>query len=442
VSEEINQIEAKVVATLMQSADGIIFFIESGYEPDQVFNNFKDLSNLIFSYYNRYKKLPTSEILNDLCSKHTNSAILQDQLLEVKFEEPAPDQIKYWIESLIENNRKNIIHKTILATTEAIKSGNVDLATKTLQKGVVESNDLANRNLIKVSSLGGNARKRYESYLCRKENPETSVRIPTGFSALDENIGGVGPGELNVILGRPGHGKSMFLLNVGYNAWKNYNKNVFYFSYEMYNDQIEARLDSRHSGLDYKKIKDCNLGDIEEKRYKMMLQDVAKRQEAGHNFFIIKPPQKTTVAVVRNEIEKIIKTKGIKPDLIILDYLTLMAPLRVTKDQKEHNRIGETALDCRDLAAEYGVACWTASQLNRAGAREKNVDSDNVYGSDELAHHSDMILAIRRPEDNISQFSNTLSINSIKVRDGALRNFEIYCDFSYSLMADKKEEGF
>lgn len=439
---EVYQIETKVIATLIHSVEGVIFFIENGYEPDQVFVHFKDLGNLIFSYYNRYKNLPSPEILGDICNKHTNSAILQDQLLEVKFEEPEVDQIRYWIETLIENNRKNIIHQTLLSATEAVKSNNIDLATKTLQKGVVESNDLINRNLIKVSSLGGNAKKRYESYLCRKENPETSIRIPTGFQQLDDNIGGVGPGELNIILGRPGHGKSMFLLNVGYNAWKNYGKNVFYFSYEMYNNQVEARLDARHSGLDYKKIKDAALGDIEEKRYKAALQDIAERQKAGSNFVIIKPPQKTTVAVVRNEIEKVIKTKGIKPDLIILDYLTLMAPLRVTKDQKEHNRIGETALDCRDLGAEYQVPIWTASQLNRAGAREKNIDSDNIYQSDELAHHADMILALKRPEDEIGEFSNTMSVIAVKVRDGARQNFEIYYDFSHSLMADKKEGGF
>lgn len=439
---EIHQIELKVIATLMHSPAGIIFFIENGYSPDQVFNAFKDLGNVIFNYFNRYKKLPTMEILSSVCSKHTNNAILQDQLLEVKLEEPDTEQINYWIETLIENNRKNIIHQALLSATEAVRGGDVDLATKTLQKGATESVDLANRNLIKVGSLGGNAKKRYDSYHCRKENPEASIRIPTGFQQLDENIGGVGPGELNIILGRPGHGKSMFLLNVGYNAWKNYHKNVFYFSYEMYTDQVEARLDSRHSGLDYKKIKDAALGDIEEKRYKAALQDMEKRQAEGHNFIIIKPPQKTTVAVVRNEIEKVIKTKNIKPDLIILDYLTLMAPLRISKDQKEHDRIGETALDCRDLAAEYICPLWTASQLNRLGAKEKNPDSDSIYGSDQLGHHADMILAIKRPEDEIGQFANSLNIHSIKIRDGARKDFEVYCDFSYSLMADKKQEGF
>jgi replicative DNA helicase len=438
MSAEIRQIELKVMATLISDVNGIIFFVENGYEINQVFSDFRDLADVIFSYFNRYKALPTPEILASVCGKKTNYSILQDQLLEVRFEEPDIEQIRYWTEQLIENNRKDVVQKTILSAAEALNSGNIDLATKTLQKGAIESDDLINRNLIKSANFKDDAKKRYDKYLFIKENPDFHKRIPTGFSSLDANINGVGPGELNIIMGRTGEGKSMFLLNIGFNAWKYHKKNVFFFSYEMYVDQVQMRLDARLARLDYAKIKNGTLGDDEAKRYKDALKTMAELKTEAE-FIIIKPPQKTTVALVRNEIEKIIKTKGIKPDLIILDYLSLMDPMRTSKDQKDSDRLGEIALDCRNLGAEYQVPVWTACQTNRDGAKEKRVGSHNLFGSDQISHHSDMILALKKPDDEIGLLSDTMEVQAVKVRDGACTGFEIYYNFAFTLMTDKKD---
>lgn len=441
MSTDVEQIEQRVLASILLEKGAITVFVENSYEVDQVFSDHKDLAKLIFQHYHDFHVVPTYEILNKTCSKLPSSALLLDQITEIQLAEPDVDQIEYWVKQLIELNRKNIVHKGLLAATDAITSGDVNLATKLLEKTAIESQDLLNRNQIKVGDLGADAKERYQEYLFIKENPDYHKRIPTGFKGLDDNIGGVGAGELNIMLGRPGHGKSMFLLNIAYNAWKDYEKNVFFFSYEMPIKQVEKRLDSRHAMLDYNKIKTGNLADLELKRYEAMLKDMSKRNKRAV-FKIFQPPQKTTTALVRNLIEKYEKTEGIRPDLIVLDYMSLMAPMRLSKDQKEQNRLGEIALDCRALGVDLAVPIWTACQINRAGAKEKQVDTTNIYQSDEIAHHADMILGLKRNEGDIDQFTNSMEIQAVKVRDGACKNIEIYYDFSFCMMTDKAPEGF
>ena len=439
MSVNTNEVEQKVISSLLNYPEGMAFFIEHSYEVGQVFSTHKDLAHLIFQHHSNVRAMPTFTILSQLCSQHSKSDLLHEQLNDVKLTDPEEGQLKYYVDLLIEANRKQIVEKGLLSATDALSKGDVTLATKLLEKTSIESEDLVNRNLIKIGDLGADAKQRYKDFLEIKDNPDYYKRIPTGFKQLDDNIGGVGPGELNIMLGRPGHGKSMFLLNVGYNAWADYGKNVFFFSYEMPIVQVQRRLDARNARLDYYKIKNGDLSDMEIKLYEKKLKEMAQRKNV---FKIIRPPQKTNVNVVRNEINKIIKTQGIKPDLVILDYMALMAPLRISKDQKETDRLGEIALDSRELASELQIPVWTACQINRPGAREKNVGTDNVFGSDQIAHHADMMLALRKNEDDLDHYTNTMEIQAVKVRDGACRNFEIHHDFSISLMCDKVVEGF
>lgn len=444
-NESTQQIELKVLSSMLNSgnAKAILYFIENRLEPFQVFFYCKDLAQIIYDYFNKYQSVVSDEILNEIILTKKNSTELSDQILEIKLITPDPAQIKYWVENLIKENQKRILKKTILNALENLNSDDVDTTIKTLETGTIESQDLSNRHLIKSVEYANNAKKRYEAYQYIEANPELNNRIPTGFKTIDDTLKGAGPGELCVVSARPGVGKSMFLLNVGYTAWEEYNKNVFFFSYEMPLEQVQRRLDARYSMLPYDKIKSGELGELEKRRYKEALKKMSQKSEKCQ-FRIIEMPQKTTTLVVRNEIDKIIKIHNIKPDLIILDYMLLMAPIRVTKDQKETDRIGEIALDCRELAKFYQVPVWTAAQINRSGAREKQLSTDSTYGSDQLSHHADLMFGLKKNLEEIDQFTSdnaTLECQPFKTRDGFCPNFSIYFDGSMSLMVDKQQSS-
>lgn len=66
--------------------------------------------------------------------------------------------------------------------------------------------------------------------------------IMTGFSGLDKVLGGLRPGTLNVISGRPGMGKTSLALNIAMNAAKTSGKAVVYYSMEKARTEIVKRL--------------------------------------------------------------------------------------------------------------------------------------------------------------------------------------------------------
>src|SRR5690606_3536406 len=78
----------------------------------------------------------------------------------------------------------------------------------------------------------------------RREHPEEFTSIPTGFKRLDDIITGIQLGELGLVLGTTGRGKSIMLTNLAYIGVK-YGFNVAYFGFEMPARQIAMRQDAR-----------------------------------------------------------------------------------------------------------------------------------------------------------------------------------------------------
>ena len=62
--------------------------------------------------------------------------------------------------------------------------------------------------------------------------------MPTGFIDLDKMLSGLQPSDLLIIAGRPGQGKTGFLLSVAKNAALTHKKHVAIFSLEMSNEQV------------------------------------------------------------------------------------------------------------------------------------------------------------------------------------------------------------
>ncbi len=74
------------------------------------------------------------------------------------------------------------------------------------------------------------------------KRPEDIFGVPTGFIDLDRKLMGLQPSDLLIIAGRPGQGKSGFLLSVAKNAALLHKKHVAIFSLEMSNEQVAQRL--------------------------------------------------------------------------------------------------------------------------------------------------------------------------------------------------------
>ena len=164
-------------------------------------------------------------------------------------------------------------------------------------------------------------------------------RVMSGFPSLDKITGGFRPGSLNVISGRPGSGKTSLALNIAYNAATKYNKRVIFYSLE------ESKISIANKVL---LLSPEDSMDIAKSQYPLYVDDrIGSFEEVQVN--------------LREDIEKV------HPDLIIIDYLELLAPVGESRE----SGIAMVTSFLMRVATDYEVPVLVLKQLNRKFISDK-----------------------------------------------------------------------
>jgi replicative DNA helicase len=226
----------------------------------------------------------------------------------------------------------------------------------------------------------------------KKDNPFKYKGIPSGFKKIDQATGGWQPGEFILVLGRPGMGKSILLLNFGYNAYK-LNYNIIYVTIEMPLTQQRNRFTSRITNINYNKIKlphllsDEELIEIEKKLLKV-------KEERKNFMWFIDAPQNCNAHFIESRIIAFENVTGKRADLLIVDPVYLMTP----SDRKSEDPVGTISWDLKLLARSRDIPVIGASQFNRESHKRhlqgKDVDSVDAAFSDKLGHNTDIMIGV------------------------------------------------
>ena len=183
---------------------------------------------------------------------------------------------------------------------------------------------------------------------------DESKLIKTGFDGLDVFAGGLTRGEITIIGGRPGHGKTTFLVNLLANLIGAGHKCVL-FNRELPNSELLKKLIALESGkLSYAMIRKgiySEPGILELERIKK---------------YIVKKYNKNMLRMfdnIRDFGKSSAEVKRFKPDVILDDYIQLINPTK----QIEQRRLQLESLvnDYKWLAKEHKAVVVLASQLNR-----------------------------------------------------------------------------
>lgn len=83
-----------------------------------------------------------------------------------------------------------------------------------------------------------------------------SIRLPTGFRALDDLTGGLYPCGLTIIAGRPGIGKTAFCMNIAASVALKEKMPVAIFSQGMSKEDLLIIMLGQNAGINPRKIKD------------------------------------------------------------------------------------------------------------------------------------------------------------------------------------------
>ncbi|MEN6409673.1 MAG: replicative DNA helicase [Anaerolineaceae bacterium] len=219
---------------------------------------------------------------------------------------------------------------------------------------------------------------------------EDVVGVPTGLLDLDKVLGGLQKSDLLIIAGRPGMGKTGFMLSVMKNAAMKHKKHVAMFSLEMSNEQLVQRLIAQETGIDTQRLR---TGKLQENEWPLFTQAIEALSKT--NIYLDDTPAITPLAL-RTKCRRLMMEYSL--DLVILDYLQLMSG-----DTRNDNRVQEVSYISRNLkvlARELNVPVLAAAQLSRAveqRADKKPVLSD-LRESGSLEQDADIVMFINRPD--------------------------------------------
>ena len=179
--------------------------------------------------------------------------------------------------------------------------------------------------------------------------------VKTGFENVDKFAGGLTRGEITIIGGRPGHGKSTMMLNLLSNILEGKRK-VLLFNRELTNVEVLKKLLALESGrLSYTMIRQ-GMYDIKQ------LQELDRVRE-----FIAKkysPDKFRMYDKIRDFPASATEIKKFKPDVIFDDYIQLITP--TGKEDQRRLQLERIVNDYKWIAKEYNCVVILASQLNRS----------------------------------------------------------------------------
>ena len=232
-------------------------------------------------------------------------------------------------------------------------------------------------------------------------------RVPTGMIHLDAVMdGGLACGELGVFLAPPNYGKSMALVNAGFGAAGPISRcNVAHFSFEMDDDVVAKRYAAR---LLFRFPKATGLEDYEREfdHYSRMMMPGSVRifRIAG------------TCDVIRYHLDRLLD-EGFDLGLVIIDYGDIV---RAGKDRENrYTELGDIFRDLREIAHDYGVPLWTATQATRGSLGKEIITMADLAESFQKAHIADAIVAICQTKEEEENQGGRLFL--AKLRDGMAR---------------------
>lgn len=242
---------------------------------------------------------------------------------------------------------------------------------------------------------------RLEEYNVKKNSTEPWMR-PTGFKELDDEIGGLNPGEeFVVIVARTNNGKSWVLAKILEHNWK-IGGRVGYISPEMSATQIGYRFDTLNEHFSNFAL---YTGRDTEQDYESYIRDLEQKEG-----FIVATPLDFNKKITVSKLRKFCQRN--KLDILGIDGITYLTDERYKRGDNKTTSLTNISEDLMSLSCELKIPIIAVVQANRNGI-EENGDVpalESIRDSDGISHNASKVLSIR-------QRNNKLKMEVTKARN-------------------------
>lgn len=372
------------------------------------------LISLVVAYYKKHKVQPTKEAILGNLEYLSENGRLDCQLSSIinRFNKIISEKInidentlKDSIEMFV---KKNGMYQSFMKFMDA-KTGtgkpNKKVTFDTTFKEIQQFNEFRIDNDVGMVYFDD-----FDKHLQFIRNP--SERLSTGIEWIDKvTNGGIYRYDtfMGIIQAAPCVGKSLLLAQFAYRSLL-LDRTVLIITCEMSANAYARRIDALVA-------KGCNI-DLLSVQHKELEEKVMKfHEEHPKAKLIIKEyaSGKATTFEIRNYVENLIRD-GVKPDLIVLDYLNLLKTNQGGRNDQLFIKIGYISKEVRSISHDLHIPIMTATQSNRAAYTNSEVRLDNISQSTALAEDGDFICGLYQMDEDVD--NGIIKINVIKNRLG------------------------
>lgn len=324
-------------------------------------------------FFDKFEQIPTQRILEKELMKSGEPEQKVKTFANHIFSDHAgisPQEREYIIDKVTNLAKRRNIEEAVFQIT--------DILAKDSELGDDEFEEMSNkfRDALKYSmdvNIGQDLYDIDERYQAILESVQD--KITTGYNQLDHVLyGGVAKKELLAFQAPPGVGKTIWLVNMGFNFLKN-GYNVIHYSLEMSEERLGMRYDGVASSIAIKELT-SSIDEVKAK-YKT-LQKITKARLKLKEF----PTSMASVMDIEAHMDHLKLQEGFEPDVVIVDYGDIMKSTRQTKNLYEEQ--GWIFRELRGLAVKKNVVVLTATQSNRGALKDDGGTSDMI-GMDKTA---------------------------------------------------------
>jgi len=408
-----------------------------------------NFANLAVGYIRTYKELPTQRVMVEKLAKGNNEKLIEhvrkvwDQL----------DRVNYNVREYkhdLEKIKRRYAEKQIIGIREVLakqEPGSMDLSKSVgeMQRALQSIKALNQVKAYERKTLKEAVPIFREEYNAKMENPNFDQGVKTGYSYFDSVTDGLRPGELVLIGGESGAGKSMLLMNMAIQLWLQDNtidmagnfgpgQHVLYFSLEMPFKPCLNRTLARLSSNPSKLIRNAKLNQDEALKLKKGLRFIEKYP---YEFEIIDIPRGATMESLELIYEE--AKANYDPKIIVIDYMGLMSYEGPEMD--DWLKLGKIAEKIHEFARVHNLTVLSAVQLNRGKGGKDADDKIGLHriGRSALIMQNANIAVQIETRPNEKDYPD-MNYHLIKNRDGELGKGKLIKNLAAGTLIDEKNE--
>ncbi len=421
-----SKVEAEFLAALVQGLDVATDETLEAIDPD--FFNVDSYKWLAKSLKSRaWKRLPFGYLDQELTSvpddetrdryKEQLSALY---IRNLTFEDDAKDKFTAYV-------AWSVVNSKIRQAFEALnRSDRIDFCLKDIREGVSAAQAVIEGKKFQYIDYAENYQERQQRRKLERDNPSINPRILTGIRGLDAQFVLKAPMIVNFLA--PFKRYKSIILNAMSYAGVLQGFNVLHITFENSMELTTARFDAMFMETNFDRIRNY-LITAEEKDSMDRLFDWMRNW--NNRLKIIKcTPQETTVQQVEDEVKKLQDREGISFALEVWDYLNLIKPSLVRKE--DHLNQTRSVWDLKNHLDAFNTLGIVASQSKVEGATAERLNKAHQGKSVGISQGVDLTINIDQNEKEEEE--GLIVLSPAFIRSGQIKIPEIVLDADIARM--------